>query len=121
MKRPSSKKPRKQRKFLYNADLHLRRKMLAAHLSKELREQLKRRSVPIRTGDEVKVMRGKFRGKIGKVVKVDYKKYRIYVEGCTIKNARGEEKLVPIHPSKVMIVKLNLEDKWRREALGIKA
>ncbi|MEM5820762.1 MAG: 50S ribosomal protein L24 [Candidatus Aenigmatarchaeota archaeon] len=121
MVQPKSKKPRKQRKFLYNAPLHLRRKMLAAHLSKELREQLKRRSLPVRSGDEVKVMRGKFRGKVGKVVKVDYKKYRIYVEGCTVKTARGEEKLVPIHPSKVMIVKLNLEDKWRKEALGIKA
>lgn len=121
MKRPESEKPRKQRKFLYEAELHLRRKMLAAHLSKELKEQLKKRSVMLRTGDEVKVMRGKFRGKIGKVVRVDYKKYRIYIEGCTVKNAKGEEKLVAIHPSKVMIVRLNLEDKWRKEALGIKS
>ncbi|MEM7818206.1 MAG: 50S ribosomal protein L24 [Candidatus Aenigmatarchaeota archaeon] len=114
-----SKKPRKQRKLLFRAPKHLRRKMLSAHLSKELREKLKRRSMPLRKGDEVKIMRGKFKGKIGKVLRVSYKKYRIYVEGCTKKTARGEEKLVAIHPSKVMIVNLNLEDKWRAEKLKI--
>lgn len=117
MKRPKSKQPRKQRKFLYNAPLHLRRKMMAAHLSKELREKYKRRSFPVRKGDEVIIMRGKFRGKRGKIVKVDYKNYRVYIEGVTIKKTDGTEKLFPIHPSKVMIVSLNLEDKKRVEVL----
>ena len=75
MKRPKSKKPRKQRKFLKLAPLHIRRKMIAAHLSKELREKYKRRSIPVRKGDEVKIMRGEFKGMIGKIVKVDTKKY----------------------------------------------
>jgi large subunit ribosomal protein L24 len=52
-------------------------------------------------------MRGDFKGKEGKVVKVSYKKVRIYVEGITRKNSRGQEKLVPIHPSKVMIISLS--------------
>ena len=112
-----SRKPRKQRKFLYNAPLHIRRKMFSAHLSKELREKYGRRSFPVRKGDIVEIMRGKFRGKQGKIVRVDYKKYRIYIEGITIKKADGTEKLFPIHPSKVTIMKLDLSDKKRVEAL----
>lgn len=117
MKRPKSKQPRKQRKFIYNAEHHLRRKMVSAHLSKELRDKYQRRSFPVRKGDEVQIMRGKFKGKKGKVVKVDYKKYRIYIEGITIKKADGTERLFPIHPSNTMIINLDLSDKKRVEAL----
>jgi large subunit ribosomal protein L24 len=112
-----SKKPRKQRKKLYNAPWHVRRKLLSAHLSKELREKYKRRSFPLRVGDEVIVMRGDYKGKKGKVVKIDYKKLKVYVEGITVKRADGAERLVPIHPSKLMIVNLNLSDKKRLEKI----
>jgi len=117
MKRPKSKKPRKQRKFLYNASLHLRRKIISAHLSKELREQYKRRSFPLRKGDEVKVMRGEFKGTVGKVVKVDTKKYKVYIDAAKKKRSVGAEYLVPISPSNLMIVKLNLDDKYRLKML----
>ncbi|MEM0480965.1 MAG: 50S ribosomal protein L24 [Candidatus Aenigmatarchaeota archaeon] len=113
----TSKKARKQRKRLKEAKWHERHKLLSAHLSKELREKYKRRSFPIRAGDEVLIMRGDYKGKKGKVVKVDYKKLKIYVEGITVKRADGTEKLVPIHPSNVMIVNLNLSDKKRIEKL----
>ena len=117
MRRPKSKKPRKQRKFLYNAPLHLRRKMIAAHLSKELREKYKTRSMPLRKGDEVEVMRGEFKGKKGKIVRIDTKKYRVYVEGIVRKKSTGENVAVPIHPSKLRIINLNLEDTWRKKIL----
>jgi large subunit ribosomal protein L24 len=117
MKRPKSKKPRKQRKFLYKAPLHLRRKMISAHLSKELREQYKRRSLPLRKGDEVKVMRGEFKGTVGKVVEIDTKKYKVYVDTVKKKRSVGTEYLVPISPSNLMIVKLNLDDKYRLKIL----
>ncbi len=117
MKRPKSKKPRKQRKFLYNAPLHVRRKMMSAPLSKELREKYNRRNFPLRKGDEVEVMRGKFRGKKGKVVEVDMKNFRIFIDGITTKKSTGELVRVPIHPSKVRIVNLNLDDKKRVMAL----
>ncbi len=117
MKQPKSKQPRKQRKFLYNADLHLRRKLMSAHLSKELREKYGRRSFPVRKGDEVKIMRGSFKGKTGKVVRVDYKNYKVYIEGITRKKVDGTEAMVPIHPSNLMIISLNLEDTKRLEAL----
>jgi large subunit ribosomal protein L24 len=112
-----SKQPRKQRKAIYEAPLHKRQKLVSATLSKELRKQYNRRSLPVRTGDEVKIMRGEFKGKTGKVVKVDLKKLRIYIEGVTRKKSTGEEVKVPIHPSNVMIIKLNLEDKKRQKIL----
>jgi len=117
MRRPKSKKPRKQRKFLYNAPLHLRRKMISSHLSKELRQQYKRRSLPLRKGDEVKVMRGEFKGVVGKVVKIDTKKYKVYVDTVKKKRSIGTEYLVPLSPSNLMIVKLNLDDKYRMKML----
>ncbi|MEM5815469.1 MAG: 50S ribosomal protein L24 [Candidatus Aenigmatarchaeota archaeon] len=117
MKRPKSKKPRKQRKFLIEAPLHIRRKMISSHLSKELREKYKRRSIPLRKGDEVKIMRGEFKGKIGKVVKIDTKKYKVYVDVAKKKRTVGTEYLVPISPSNLMIINLNLEDKYRQKIL----
>jgi len=110
---PESKKPRKQRKALYTAPLHKRRKLLSAHLSKELREKYKRRSLPIRKGDEVKVLRGEFKGKVGKVSKVDLKKLKVYVEGITRKRTVGTEVQVSIHPSNLMIINPDLSDKRR--------
>jgi len=123
MRQPKSAKPRKQRKFLYTAPLHLRRKMLSTHLSKELREKYKRRALPLRKGDEVQVMRGKFKEKTGKVARVNYKKYRVYVEGITRKRTVGTEAQVGLHPSKLKIINLNLDDKKRQKILerkGIK-
>lgn len=117
MKRPKSKKPRKQRKFLKLAPLHIRRKMIAAHLSKELREKYKRRSIPVRKGDEVKIMRGEFKGMIGKIVKVDTKKYKVYVDVAKKKRTIGTEYLVPISPGNLMVINLNLEDKYRQKML----
>jgi large subunit ribosomal protein L24 len=117
MRRPKSKKPRKQRKFLYNAPLHLRRKMISSHLSKELRQQYKNRSLPLRKGDEVKVMRGEFKGVVGKVVRIDTKKYKVYVDTVKKKRSIGTEYLVPLSPSNLMIVKLNLDDKYRMKML----
>jgi large subunit ribosomal protein L24 len=114
---PKSSKARKQRKFLYNAPLHVRRKLLSAHLSKELQEKYKRRSFPVKVGDEVEVMRGEFKKRTGKVAKVDLKKYKVYIEGLTRKKVEGREKMVPIHPSNLRIINLNLEDKKRVEAL----
>ncbi len=115
--RTKSKQPRKQRKVLYTAPKHVRYKVMSAHLSKDLREKYGIRSLPIRKGDVVKVMRGKYRGHEGKVVEVDRSRYYIYVEGVTIKKADGTTVLRPIHPSKVMIVKLDLSDKWRLKIL----
>ena len=108
-----SYQPRKQRKRQFKAPLHRRQKMVAAHLSKELRKELKTRSLPVRKGDTVRIMRGKFRGVEGKVVRVDLKKIRVYVEGVTVKKADGTERLVPIHPSNLLIIDVDRSDERR--------
>jgi len=113
----SSKQPRKQRKYRANAPLHIKRKMIASHLSKELREKYKRRSFPVRKNDVVKILRGSFKGKQGKVSKVDTKKMKVYVEGIVRTKKDGTKVPVPLDPSNLMIVSLNLEDKKRVKAL----
>jgi large subunit ribosomal protein L24 len=62
-------------------------------------------------------MRGDYKGFEGKVTRVDRKEYRIFVEGATREKVDGSTTLIPIHPSKVMIIRLNLDDKLRKEIL----
>ena len=102
----NSIQPRKQRKFRYNAPMHQRRKMVAVHLSKELKAKLgtKRRSAPVHKGDRVKLMRGERRGHTGKVVEVHLADLKVYVEGYTQKNAKGIEKLMPVDPSNLLLL-----------------
>lgn len=110
----ASKQPRKQRKYLKNLPLHLRGKQLHAHLSKELREKYKTRSVRIVKGDKVKVLRGKFKGKQGAVTRVDTKNYKVYVSGVEFKKVDGSIAQQPLHASNLMVVELNLQDAKRR-------
>ena len=105
--------PRKQRRALFRAPLHRRQKFMAAPLSKELRKEVGKKSLPVRKGDTVKILRGKFRGHEGKVARVSLSRMRIYVEGATVKRSDGTEKLVPIHPSNVVIVDLERSDERR--------
>ena len=111
------KKPTKQRKMLFQAPDHIRHKHFAAPLSPELRASRGVRALPVRSGDAVRIMRGDHKGFEGKVTRIDRSKYRIYVEGLTREKVDGTTILVPIHPSKVMITNLNLEDKWRKQIL----
>jgi large subunit ribosomal protein L24 len=110
-------KPRRQRKNLYQAPQHKRRKRFSAPLSAELKASKNTRSIPVITGDTVRIMRGDHRGIEGKVSSVDRKKYRIVVEGVTREKIDGTSIPVPIHPSKVKIIRLKLDDKRRKEIL----
>jgi len=47
-------------------------------------------------------------------------KQRIYVEGVTREKSDGSQSPVPVHPSKVRITKLNMDDKWRTHRLSRK-
>jgi large subunit ribosomal protein L24 len=110
-------KPGKQRKRLYHAPLHKRYKRFSAPLSPKLKESHNTNSVPVRTGDTVQIVTGDRKGFEGKVTGVDRRKYRVFVEGVTKEKVDGTPVPIPIHPSKVMITQLNLDDKWRREIL----
>jgi large subunit ribosomal protein L24 len=110
-------KPGKQRKRLYQAPLNERYKRFSAPLSSKLKESHSTNSVPVRKGDTVMIMRGDRKGSEGKVTQINRKKYRIFVEGATREKVEGTTTFIPIHPSKVMITRLNLDDKWRKKIL----
>ena len=105
--------PRKQRKALYTAPLHIRRKLMSANLSKDLRADIGKRSLPIRVGDKVQVVRGDFKGHEGKVESIDAKRYKVTVEGVTLSKPDGNAVLLPIHPSNLMIIEADLKDERR--------
>lgn len=107
-----SKQPRKQRARLYSLPAHSRHKLLAAHLKKELREKYKIRSLPVRKGDRVMILRGDFKKLEGEVLDVDTKNQLIKVQGASITKADGSQVTRPIRPSNVMLLKL-VEDKER--------
>ncbi len=112
-----SSKPRKQRKMINNVPLHRRGKLLSAHLSDELREKYGVRSMTVRKGDVVQIARGAFTGHVNKVSSVDRRRQRLHIEGVTI--AKSDEKQVsrPIHPSNVVITKLDTSDPLRKKKL----
>ncbi|MCX8188902.1 MAG: 50S ribosomal protein L24 [Nitrososphaeria archaeon] len=117
----ASTKPSKVRKRILNAPWHIKNKMLNARLSDELRSKYDVKTVRVRKGDSVKIVRGEFAGVEGKVTSIDLKTGRITVEGVFRENIRGEQVPVKIHASKVIITSLNLEDKLRKEKLESKA
>jgi large subunit ribosomal protein L24 len=110
-------KPGKQRKLLYNAPLHKKRKWLASHLAENLLLKYDKRSIPVITGDTVKVMRGSFKGHEDKVASIHVKKQVVEVEGITTVKADGTKVAKSIYASNLLITKLNLTDRWRRQKL----
>ncbi|KAK4458691.1 large subunit ribosomal protein L26e [Cladorrhinum samala] len=108
---------RKSRKAHFKAPSSVRRDIMSAPLSKELREKYNVRSIPIRKDDEVTIVRGTQKGKEGKVTSVYRLKYVIHVERVTRDKASGQSVPLGIHPSNVVISKLKL-DKDRENILA---
>jgi large subunit ribosomal protein L24 len=114
------KNPGKQRKRHFNAPAHIRHKMMAAPLSAELAMSRGAKTMPVRKGDTVRIQRGDNKGFEGKVSRVDLKAYRIYIEGLTREKVDGTNIFLPIHPSKVEIRNLTLDDKLRKKVVDRK-
>ncbi len=112
----SSKQPRKQVKFRANAPNHIKRTFMGSTLDKPLREKYGRRTIEVRKDDEVKVMRGKFKGKQGKVGSVDVKNTRIQIDGIQRVKAGGEKLITWFHPSNIKIIILDDKDNRRLKA-----
>ncbi|KAK4156369.1 translation protein SH3-like domain-containing protein [Chaetomidium leptoderma] len=108
---------RKSRKAHFSAPSSIRRNIMSAPLSKELREKYNVRSIPIRKDDEVTIVRGLNKDKEGKVTSVYRLKYVIHIERVTRDKASGQSVPLGIHPSNVVITKLKL-DKDREDILA---
>lgn len=121
----------KNRKRHFTAPSHIRRKLMSAPLSKELRTKYNVRRMPIRKDDEVQVcnnsyqlthvhpasqsnalvlflamqvVRGHYKSNtVGKVIQVYRKKFVVYIERIQREKTNGTNAPVGIHPSKVSI------------------
>ncbi|MGA8663470.1 MAG: 50S ribosomal protein L24 [Thermoplasmata archaeon] len=112
--------PRRQRRAVYNADTFERRLRMTVPLSRELRSRFHVRSVPLRKGDTVRVMKGSFIGREERVAKMDRRSYTVTLDNVTLKT--GEEKLkpLPVRTNHLLIIRLNLADAWRRKSLQVR-
>jgi large subunit ribosomal protein L24 len=104
-----STQPRKQRKYVYNAPMHLLGKFLHVHLSKELRQKHKTRALRVRVGDKVRVVRGTHKGKEGKVERVDVRRSRIYVAKVETMKLQGGAAKYPVRPSNCVLVEIVMD------------
>ena len=110
----SSKQPRKQRKYRVNVPLHLKSRLLSAHLSADLRKKHGKRSIRARVGDKVKVLRGQFKNSNGAIERVDTKKSRIYISKVEVNKKDGSKRQIPINISNVVITDLKKGDRKRK-------
>jgi len=122
-----SKKAGKQRQAQTDAPMHVLRKRIRARLVTDDPDLALIRTVTVRVGDEVEVLRGDFgfpnsvkadsrgkrlgqtRGRAGvksSIVGVDTKSGYVLVEGVTTSTADGKEEALPIHPSNLVVTKL---------------
>lgn len=100
---------------------HLAYKASSVHLSRGLRAKHGFRSLPVRTGDRIMIVKGDYKGVEGDVNRVDRVKGRVYVSGVYRENARGEQRLVPIPLNSVILIKIDEKDKWRKRVLERKS
>ena len=133
-----SKKPGKQRRKGSDAPLHLKRKRIRARLVTDDPELQAIRTVTVRGGDEVEVVRGDFgspnsiktesrgkrlgqsRGRSGvkaKVASVDTERALVYLDGMTSSTADGKEEGVPIRASNIVVTSLFDGDQLRIKRL----
>jgi large subunit ribosomal protein L24 len=113
----ASKQPRKQRKYLAKAPLNTKKKFITSNLSKELRKKYEKRSFPIRKGDTVKIMKGKFKKRTGKIVEINLKRLKVIIEGIQVKKQDGSKANIKMQPSNLQIIELNMEDRKRKKAI----
>lgn len=113
----ASRKPKKQRKYRYNAPYHTKSKFLSAHLSRDLRKKYQKRSVRLRKGDKVLVISGEFRKKEGKIESIITKNLKVRIEGIEKTKKDGTKARVPVDPSNLIVTELALDDKRRQEVL----
>ncbi len=113
-KKVSSKAPKKQRKQVHAAPLHANKNRLRCRLDEFLQEEYGLRSLTVKKGDLVKIMRGQFRDTEGKVIRIDYADIQVFLDNATVTKSDGKEASIPIHPSNLMLVKLELDDERKR-------
>ena len=118
-----SSQRRKSRKAHFTAPSSVKRKIMSCKLSKDLRTKYNCRTIPVRKGDTVKILRGSSqyggKGTDGKVICVYRKRWSIHVEKIVRDKRSGNTVQVPIHPSNCEVTQLKA-DKSRKTLLARK-
>jgi len=113
-------KARKQRPRMWHAPAHKRGKIMSSLVDAALREKNPNlpRSVPIHKGDEVRILRGDYKGKSGKVALVDRRDLLVEIEEITQEKMDKKPGRRPIHPSNLVILRFDERDERRRKRLA---
>jgi large subunit ribosomal protein L26e len=85
-----SSQRRKSRKAHFSAPSSIRRKIMSSHLSKDLKTKYEVRAIPVRKGDTVKIMRGTFKGREGKVQSVYRRRWCLHIEKVVRDKTNGK-------------------------------
>jgi len=111
-------KPTKMRnKMIYRATFMTKSKQLGSALSKDLHKKYGKRSVRVIEGDNIKIVRGEFKGVDGKISKISTQKSSVSIEGIKKEKTKGDKFDVYIHTSNLVVTSLNTGDKWRMAKL----
>lgn len=100
----------KSRKAHFTAPSSVRRVIMSAPLSKELREKYNVRALPIRRDDVVQVVRGSHKGREGKVTSVYRLKFAVQIEKLTKEKASGAGIPLNLAASNLVITELKLDN-----------
>jgi large subunit ribosomal protein L24 len=121
MSNSGSTQPRKQRRAMFQSSPFDRHRQLTVSLSRDLRGRYKRRALPLRKGDTVRIVSGSFKGREERVSKVDMRSLRVTLDNVTIKKVDQKLKPLPIRTNHLILTRLNLADPWRRKILNVSA
>jgi large subunit ribosomal protein L24 len=117
MNKVGNTKPSTVRKQQKNAPIHIRRKYLSAPLSPSLKSQYGTRTLTVIESDTITITKGDRKLAEGKVLRVDTKEGKLYIEGITRTRLDGSAVQIPVRAENVMITKLNLDDNRRKTIL----
>ncbi len=109
--------PGKNRQTVYNADIRQKRVLMAAHVGKDMRAKTGIRSLAVRVGDTVKIMRGDYKGKTGNINQVDHTRNKVFIQGIMRKKTDGKEAFIAFRPSNLMITGMESKDKTRMKKM----
>ena len=118
-----SKKPRKQRKALFNYKNHQRSKLITTRVADFIREEYGIKSLPLRVGDDVRIVKGEFKDFEGEVIEIT-KNQRARIKEAKFEKSDGTEFNPSIHISNLIITKFLKEkkmDSWRASLIERKA
>ena len=120
----NSKKPKKQRKALNNYKNHERSNLLRTRLAKFLQEEYGIKTLPLRVGDSVRIVKGEFKDFEGEVIEIT-DNLRAKIKEAAFEKADGTEWNPSIHISNLIITKFKNEgkdmDRWRAHMIDRKS